>query len=181
MFLALRRRGRVLRMSPIIYLDVFSSTPCNIARPPKKIMYRSQERAAKYPIINPAIARPRPCNSGLVFILDSARCPQITPATPRTGPQQNASSPTKLSTNDQMASGSVRPDGRGGSATGPPAVGAVTAGTPGVVASACGGPGGDVVLPAGLLLTPGTVESGAQPAAPSYHARSERLSVPAAN
>ncbi|HEX7516051.1 MAG TPA: hypothetical protein VF345_02060 [Chthoniobacterales bacterium] len=99
--------------------------------------------------------------------MDSARCPQITPATPRTGPQQNASSPTKLSTNDQIASGSVGPDGPGGIATGPPTVGAMIAGTVGVVTPVAGG----VVL-AGvpLLLTPGTAESGAQPAAPSYYA-----------
>jgi hypothetical protein len=50
--------------------------------------------------------------------------------------------------------------------TGPPTVGAVTAGTLGVVAPV----GWGDALPGGpLLLTPGTVESGAQLAAPSYH------------
>jgi hypothetical protein len=53
--------------------------------------------------------------------------------------------------------------------TGPPAGGGVTTGTLGVVASGEGGLA--AVLPGeALLLTPGTVESGAQPAAPSYQA-----------
>jgi len=94
-----------------------------------------------------------------------------------TGVQQNPHTASKLRTNDQMANGSVLPEGADAAATGPPAAGAITTGTLEVVGVAgCGG-----VLSAGLLSTPGTVESGAHPAAPSYQAWSERLKVPAAS
>jgi hypothetical protein len=155
--------------------------PCITASPPKRRTQSSQPMMAKYPMINPATARPWPCKPGAALILERARCPQTTPPIPvsTTGVQQNPQTESKLRTSDQMASGSVG-DGAGADVTEPPAVEAATAGTLGIVAPVGGGPGADVP-PDGLLLTPGTVESGAQPAAPSYHAWSERLSVPAAN
>src|SRR2546423_129393 len=110
-------------------------------------------------MINPAIARPRPCNSGFLSILERARCPQMIPGTPDSSPQQKR--PSKLRTSDQIASGSV-----GGPGTEVPTVGDAITGTPGPVAPASW----DCVLVGPPGVTPGTVDSGAQPAAPSYHA-----------
>src|SRR4051812_43354074 len=119
-------------------------------------------------MIKPAIARPRPSNSGSLLMRESAICPQTMPATPmRKKPQQK--SPTMLKISDNNASGSFF---RRGTAIADPAV---------VVTGATALAGGVDVAGgvAAAVVTPGTLESGAQPAAPSYHPRSERLSVPA--
>ena len=126
----------------------------------------------KYPMTNPATAMPWPCKPGVVLILESARCPQTTPPTPvsTTGVQQNPQKESRLRTSDQMASGSVGAAGAGIAVTGPPAAGVVTAGTLEGVGLTWGGTEDDELVAEALLLTPGTVESGAQPAAPSYQA-----------
>src|SRR3954467_810740 len=120
-------------------------------------------------MIRPATARPRPCRCGLALIFERPRWPHTTAAIPSIGPpQQKPSRPTRLRTSDQIASGSV-----GAAAT----TGvAVTAGTAGVVMGALAG-----TAPGAAPVTPGTVESGAQPAAPSYHALSDKFRVPAAS
>src|ERR1700674_397693 len=97
----------------------------------------------------------------------------------RKKPKQNPNKPSTLKMSDKMASGSVL----GGAGTEPaggigPLVAAATAGA--VTVAAAGG-AADGTLGAAPVLTPGTVERAAQPAAPSYQARSERLSVPAAS
>src|SRR5205823_454689 len=126
-------------------------------------------------------ARPRPCSSGFFLNLESARWPQTTPpiAIMRKKPQQNPNKPSTLKMSDRMASGSVF----AGAGTEPaggmgPLVAAITAGA---VPIAAAGGAADGTLGAATAPTPGTVESAAQPAAPSYHARSERSSVPAAS
>src|ERR1700686_5218022 len=132
-------------------------------------------------MITPLRARPCPCSSGVFLNLESARWPQTTPATAimRKKPQQNPHRPSTLKRSDKMASGSVL-GGAGTEAIGitGPLAGAVTAGVLTLAAAAGAAETGAAAAPA---LAPGTVESAAQPAAPSYHARSERLSVPAAN
>src|SRR5712671_5394176 len=115
----------------------------------------------------PLIASPCPSNSGLAFIFERARWPQTTPAIAATinKPQQNPQIAIPLKTSDMMASGSVF------------LCGANVIGTPGAGAGEiCG-----ALLETDAVLTPGTVERAAQPAAPSYHAWSDRLRVPAAS
>src|SRR5438105_5394814 len=98
----------------------------------------------------------------------------------RKKPQQNPNKPSTLKLSDRMASGSVFAGGAGTAPAGGmgPLVDAITAGA---VPIAAAGGAADGTLGAVTAPTPGTVESAAQPAAPSYHARSESLRIPAAN
>src|ERR1051326_5452411 len=97
-----------------------------MAIPPKNMIQSSQLKIAQYPIIKPAMARPRPCTSGRILILERAMCPQMTPAIPviTTGVQQNPHMASKLRTRDAIASGSVGGGETDAAAIGP-AIGAV--------------------------------------------------------
>src|SRR6476620_11851225 len=115
-------------------------------------------------MIRPAIARLRPSSSGFALIRDSARWPQTIPAIAETrkNPQQNPHTPRMLKINERTASCSVFRCGT----TAPGGVATTAAGVTGGAAGVAG---------AGLVgtcaaLTPGTVESAAHPAAPSYQA-----------
>src|SRR5437660_11482330 len=108
----------------------------------------------------PAMARPWPSRFGLFLILDSAIWPQTIPATPpiMKKPQQNPHKPRMLKMRERTASCSVF-------LAGTTVPGATTG-----AGAAMGEAGAGAALAGAAALTPGTVESAAHPAAPSYHA-----------
>src|SRR2546423_4617182 len=131
--------------------------PGSTASPPKSRIQTSQLAMATYPITRPAIARPRPSNSGFALVRDNAMWPQTIPAIAdiRKKPQQNPHKPRMLKISERTASCSVFRCGTT----------AAVVGTTGADETGVG-----VVALAAAPLIPGTVASAAQPAAPSYHA-----------
>src|SRR2546423_12157663 len=112
-------------------------------------------------MMTPVRARPCPSSSGFALIRESAMWPQTIPAMAAVikNPQQNPKSPSPLKIRDRTASCSVFRCGT--IATGATGATGVAVGAADVTAGETG-----EALAGAAALTPGTVESAAQPAAP---------------